>query len=130
MVLLQGRYTSVLAFLCLFSLLFLFLLFPLSLSLLSVFGHFLSVFFCIIYLWFSLSMWLLSVRPGFSGFVFGWLNQQPTVRGSWSSFLLEESHKSLCLINVSVFLPPCLFVSVCCGLYRARECPITGLLVS
>jgi hypothetical protein len=37
--------------------------------------------------------------------------------------LLEEGHKSLCLLYVSVFLPPCLFVSVCCGHYRTRECP-------
>jgi hypothetical protein len=52
------------------------------LSVLSVFVHFSSVFFCIICLWFSPSLWLLSVRPGFSEFVFGWLDQQPTVRGS------------------------------------------------
>jgi len=70
----------------------------LSLSVLSVFVHFSSVFFCIICLWFSPSLWLFSVRPGFSGFVFGWLDQQTTVRGSWSSLLLEEGHKSLCLL--------------------------------
>ena len=38
-------------------------------------------FFCIICLWFSASLWLFSVRPGFSGFVFSWVDQQPTVRG-------------------------------------------------
>lgn len=26
-------------------------------------------------------------------------------------------------VSVSLFFPPCLFDSVCCGLYRARECP-------
>jgi hypothetical protein len=31
------------------------------------------------------------------------LDQQPIVRGSWSSLLLEEGHKSLCLLYVSVF---------------------------
>ncbi|KAI9378747.1 hypothetical protein POPTR_018G144501v4 [Populus trichocarpa] len=39
-------------------------------------------FFCIICLWFSPFSWPFSIRPGFSGFVFGWLDQQPTVRGS------------------------------------------------
>ena len=35
----------------------------------------LSVFFCIICLWFSFFLWLLSIRPSFSGFVFvGWIN--------------------------------------------------------
>jgi hypothetical protein len=82
------------------------------LSVLSVFVHFSSVFFCIICLWFSPSLCLLSVLPGFSRFVFGWLNQQPTVRGSWSSLLLEEGHKSPCLLSVSVFLPP-LFLRLC-----------------
>jgi len=53
-----------------------------SLSVLSVFVHFSSVFFCIMCLWFSPPLWLLSVRPDFSGYVFGWLDQQPTVRGS------------------------------------------------
>ena len=128
-------FTSVLALLCLFSLslsFFFISLVPsvslcycssLSLSVLSVFVHFSSVFFCIICLWFSPSLWLFSVRPDFSGFVFGWLDQQTTMRGSWSSLLLEEGHKSLCLLSVSVFLPPCLFVSVCSGFYRAWECP-------
>jgi len=46
-----------------------------SLSVLSVLVHFSSMFFCIICLWFSLSLWLLSVCLGFSGFVFvGWIN--------------------------------------------------------
>ncbi|KAL9350943.1 hypothetical protein Peur_058198 [Populus x canadensis] len=53
-----------------------------SLSVLSMFVHFSSVFFCIMCLWFSPPLWLLSVRPDFSGYVFGWLDQQPTVRGS------------------------------------------------
>ncbi|KAJ6932364.1 hypothetical protein NC651_007944 [Populus alba x Populus x berolinensis] len=59
--------------------LFLFLL--ISLCIICVCSFFVCVF-CIICLWFSPSMWLLSVRPSFSGFVFGWLDQQPTVRGS------------------------------------------------
>jgi len=46
-----------------------------SLSVLFVLVHFSSVIFCIICLWFSPSLWILSVRPGFSGFVFiGWIN--------------------------------------------------------
>jgi len=43
-----------------------------SLSVLFMLVHFLSVFFCIICLWFSL---FLSIHPGFSRFVFvGWIN--------------------------------------------------------
>jgi len=46
-----------------------------SLFVLSVLVHFLSMFFCIICLWFSPSLWLLSACLGFSGFVLvGWIN--------------------------------------------------------
>ena len=81
------HFIYVLAFLCLSSL-YLFIYFislvpsvslcscsSWSLSALSVLVHFSPVFFCIICLWFSPSLWLLSVRPDFSGIVFvGWIN--------------------------------------------------------
>jgi len=126
------HFTSVLAFLCLFSLflfcfscppcLFLFLFHLVSLCIICVCLFFVCVFLYYVFVVLP-SFVALSVRPDFSGYVFGWLDQQTTMRGSWSSLLLEEGHKSLCLLSVSVFLPPCLFVSVCSGFYRAWECP-------
>jgi hypothetical protein len=106
------HFTSVLAFLCLSSLyLFFISLVPSvsfcscsswSLSVLSVLVHFSSVIFCIICLWFSPSVAFVC-SSWFLWVCICWLDQQPTVRGSWSSLLLEEGHKSLCLLYVSVF---------------------------
>jgi hypothetical protein len=93
-----------------------------SLSVLSVLVHFSSVFFCIICLWFSLSLWLLSVRPGFSGFVFvGWINNlrwgEVEVPFCWRKVT------SLSVFSKSLFFFPPASSSLCCGFYRARECP-------
>jgi len=66
-----------------------------------------SSFFVCVFLYY-----LFVVLPFFVAFVCSswflwdcicWLDQQPTVRGSWSSLLLEEGNKSLCLLYVSVF---------------------------
>jgi len=107
------HFTSVLAFLCLSSLylffyfscsfclsLFLFLL--VSLCIICV-----SSFFVCVFLYY-----LFVVLPFFVAFIYlswflwvciCWLDQQPTVRGSWSSLLLEEGHKSPCLLYFFFF---------------------------
>jgi len=107
------HFTSVLAFLCLSSL-YLFFYFSCSLCLslflfllVSLYIICVSSFFVRVFLYY-----LFVVLPFFVAFVCSswflwvcicWLDQQPTVRGSWSSLLLEEGHKSLCLLYVSVF---------------------------
>jgi hypothetical protein len=107
------HFTSVLAFLCLSSLylffyfscslclsLFLFLL--VSLCIICVSSFFVCVF--LYYLFMVLSFFVAFVCSSWFLWVcICWLDQQPTVRGSWSSLLLEEGHKSLCLLYVSVF---------------------------
>ena len=107
------HFTSVLAFLCLSSL-YLFIYFSCSLCLslflfllVSLYIICVSSFFVCVFLYY-----LFVVLPFFVAFICSswflwvcicWLDQQPTVRGSWSSLLLEEGHKSLCLLYVSVF---------------------------
>ena len=107
------HFTFVLVFLCLSSL-YLFFYFSCSLCL-SLFLFLLvslciicvSSFFVCVFLYY-----LFVVLPFFVAFVCSswflwdcicWLDQQPTVRGSWSSLLLEEGHKSPCLLYVFVF---------------------------
>jgi len=94
------------------------------LSVLSVFVHFVCVFF-----FFVLSVCGSPLFRGLSLFVLvslglylvGWINNlrwgEVEVPFCWRKVT------SLCVFFMSLFFPPCLFVSVCCGLYRARECP-------
>ena len=121
------HFTSVLAFLCLFSLFFLLFLLSLvpsvslcscsswSLSVLSVFVHFVCVFFvlsvCCSPLLCGLSLFVL-VSLGL--YLVGWINNlrwgEVKVPFSWRKVT------SLSVFSMSLFFPPCLFVSVCCGL--------------
>jgi hypothetical protein len=100
-------FSACLLFICFFYFscslcLYLFLFLLVSLCIICV-----SSFFIYVFLYY-----LFVVLPFFVAFVclswflwvcIGWLDQQPTVRGSWSSFLLEEGHKSLCLLCLCFF---------------------------
>lgn len=128
------HFTSVLAFLCLFSLFFLFFLLSLvpsvslcscsswSLSVLSVFVHFVCVFFVLSVCGSPLLCGLsLFVQVSLGLYLVGWINNlrwgEVKVPFCWRKVT------SLSVFSMSLFFPPCLFASVCCGLYRARECP-------
>jgi len=110
------------------SLFFLYLLFPLSLSVIVPLC--LSLYYLCLFI-FRLCFFLLSVCDspllcGFSLFVLislglylvGWINKL-----RWGEVEVPFCWRKVTSLSVSVFLPPCLFVSVCSGFYRAWECP-------
>jgi len=128
-------FTSVLAFLYLFSLSLFFLYISLVPSVsLCYCSSCLSLYYLCLFI-FRLCFLVLSIcgSPllcGFSLFVLvslglylvGWINKlrwgEVEVPFCWRKVTsLSVFSKSLS------FSPPCLFVSVCCGFYRARECP-------
>jgi hypothetical protein len=78
--------------------LFLFLL--VSLCIIYISSFFVCVFLYylfVVFPFFVCSSWFLWV-------CICWLDQQPAMRGSWSSLLLEKGHKSLCLLYVFFYV--------------------------
>jgi hypothetical protein len=104
-------------------------LFPLSLSVLVPLGlslYYLCLFLfrlcfcCIICLWFSPSLWLLSIRPGFSGFVFvGWINNLRW--GEVEVLFCWRKVTSLSVFSMSLFFFPPASSSLCVAVFIGQE---------